>query len=94
MLEERLNDINEEPAEDVRVRRMTAIALGRMKANDALPSLRKHMFSREPVEDPVNNACRWAIIQLTGEAMLPPTPIRKVQGGWFLVPYEEREKQR
>jgi HEAT repeat protein len=93
-LEERLNDTGQEPAEDVRVRRMAAVSLGRMKADGALPSLRKHLFGREATEDPVNNACGWAVMQLTGgkEPTLPPKTVRKVQLDWFLIPYEGEKK--
>jgi HEAT repeat protein len=87
-LEVRLNDTGP-VAEDVRVRYMCAIALGRMKARDALPSLRRYCFVKAPSEDQVNNACGWAIEQLTGEAMGPMKPIRRMQIDWFLVPAAE-----
>jgi len=85
-LVERLNDIGTMPPEDPRVRRMCAISLGRMGAKDALTSLRKYCTDFETTQDPVNNACGWAIERLTGQAMPPPKTIHKAQRDWFLVP--------
>jgi HEAT repeat protein len=85
-LEGRLNDISSLPPEEDRVRRMSAIALGRLGAMAALPSLRKHYQSQEPSLEPVNNACGWAIARLTGEAVPAPKPVRKMQRDWFLTP--------
>jgi HEAT repeat protein len=85
-LEERLNDIATMPPEDNRVRWMCAITLGRTKAKDALDSLRAYCPTFEPTPSPVNNACGWAIEQLTGETMPAPKAMRKMQRDWFLVP--------
>ena len=41
----------------------------------------------QPSFDPVNNACGWAIEQLTGEVMAAPKTIERVQRDWFLTPY-------
>jgi HEAT repeat protein len=87
LLEERLKHTGLPlPPEDNRVRRMCAITLGRLKAKDTLPSLRRYFWQKRAAEDPVNNACGWAIEQITGERMLPPEPIRKPQRDWFLSP--------
>src|SRR5262249_15062425 len=91
LAEGRLNDSPPPPMpppEDIRVRRMAAITLGRIKAQEALPSLRKYCPDRNPALDPIHNACGWAIEQLTGEAMLPPKPIQKLQREGFLLPLE------
>jgi HEAT repeat protein len=85
-LEVRLNDTNSIPPEDNRVRWMCAYSLGRMKAENTLPSLRRYYFNSEPSEDPINNACGWAIEQITGEKMPAPRTIRKPQRDWFLIP--------
>jgi HEAT repeat protein len=82
----RLNDSTSQPPEDARVRCMCAVALGRMKARDMLPSLRAGFASREPSLDPVNNACGWAVEQITGEAVPPPKTIERVVNERFLVP--------
>jgi HEAT repeat protein len=85
-LEARLNDVASIPPEDFRVRWQSAIALGRLKARDALPSLRRFNPSGEPSADPVENACGWGIAQITGAAMPAPRPIRKAALDWFLYP--------
>jgi HEAT repeat protein len=87
-LEDRLNDPSSMPPEDPRVLRMSAVALGRSRAKEALPTLRKGCPFGEPSGDQVNNACGWAIEQLTGEAMKPPRTIRRVERDWFLSPDE------
>ncbi len=88
-LEERLNDIGPPPPpEDFRVRWMSAITLGRLKAKDALHSLQKYCPVQEPAQDRVHNACGWAVEQITAEAMRPPKTIAKTQHDWFLVPHK------
>jgi hypothetical protein len=84
--EERLNDIKSLPQEDARMRVMSAVTIARLKAKDALPSLRMHFRDRKPSLDPVNNACGWAIEQLTGETMPPVETIRLYLRDWFLTP--------
>jgi HEAT repeat protein len=85
--EGRLKDVNTPGGdEDYRVRWMSAVALGRMKAKDALGTLRRFYSARKPSLDPVNNACGWAIEQLTGEAMPPAGTVEVIPGGWFLRP--------
>src|SRR5262245_13575441 len=84
-LEGRLNS-REIPPEYPQVRRMAAITLGRLKAKEALPSLRRHFADGKPSQDTVNNACGWAIEQLTGEVMPAPETIRGMQRDWFLTP--------
>jgi hypothetical protein len=83
---ERLDDSRSRPPEDFRVRSMSAVALARMGAKDALPIMRAYNLHKKPSDDPINNACGWAIAQLTGEPLLAPDTIRKVQRDWFLGP--------
>jgi HEAT repeat protein len=85
-LEARLNDTHSTPPEETAVRRMCAIALGRMKAENTTASLRKCFAEGEPTFDPVNNASGWAIEQITGEAVPPPKTVKRVMSDWFLVP--------
>ena len=86
-LEARLNDTPPSgPWEDSRVRRMAAVALGRMKAKTATASLRKNFETGKPSSDPVNNACGWALGQF-GEVIPPPGMIEKVRQDLFLTPY-------
>jgi hypothetical protein len=73
--------------EDMGVRRMCAITLGRMKAADALEALSKY-YPKALSPDPFPNACGWALEQITGEK-LPSSGIAKVvQKGWFLESVE------
>jgi HEAT repeat protein len=88
-LEERLNDIGR-PPETAQVRLMSAIALARIGAKQALPSLRKHLRAQQLSEEPVDNACGWAVEHLTGEVMLPPWTVRKQQIDWFLIPFNDK----
>jgi HEAT repeat protein len=85
-LEVRLNDPASVPPEDFRVRWQSAVALGRLKARDALPTLRRFYPSGEPSSDPVANACGWAIAQITGKPMAAARSVRKMESGWFLYP--------
>lgn len=85
-IEERLNDVHSYPPEDVRVRRMSAITLGRMLAKQTEPSLRKYFREREATLDVAGNACGWAIGHLTGESLPLPKTIQKGQRDWFLLP--------
>jgi HEAT repeat protein len=84
LLEARLADVPPIPGpENSRVRTMAAVALGSMKAKDALPTL--HRFhSEKPSLDPVSNACGWALSQITGEAVLPGV-VEQPQINWFLT---------
>jgi hypothetical protein len=72
--------------EDGRVRRMSAITLGRMKAADELDTLRQFYRPQRPSFDVVSNSCGWAIEQITGEKMPPAETIERPQVGWFLNP--------
>jgi HEAT repeat protein len=81
----RITAVNPGDLEDTRVRRMSAVALGRMKAADALGTLREFYRSKKPSLDIVNNACGWAIEQITGERV-PEGTVEVPQRDWFLVP--------
>jgi HEAT repeat protein len=82
--EARLQDVGSIPPEDDRVRRMSAIALGQLKATAALPSLRKFAGDRKPSFDPVGNACAWAIAKIAGEAVPAPENLHRIYLDWFL----------
>jgi HEAT repeat protein len=88
-LEVRLNDTRSIPPEDNRVRWMCAIALGRMKATGTIMSIHSHFVHNEPSDDLVNNACGWAVEQITGKKMVPPKTVRKPQRDWFLIPLQQ-----
>jgi HEAT repeat protein len=74
------------PPEDIRVRVMCAITLGRLGAKDSVSSLRTFYKGAGLSADPVSNACGWALERITGEAMPAPKPIEKRYLDWFLVP--------
>jgi HEAT repeat protein len=84
-LEGRLNDAGPMKPERSEVRLMAAVTLGRMKAKQALPSLKKFWRGRLS-DEPLNNACGWAVEQITGEPIPPAVPTRILQQSWFLVP--------
>jgi len=83
----RLSDVDSMFPEDERVRQMSAVSLGRMRAEEALATLRR--FSQpDTVTDPVGYACAWAIHEITGEP-IPEPPVQEVPRlGWFLEPID------
>lgn len=85
-LEARLNDTHSVPPEWKQVRSMSAIALARMKAKKSLPSLRSYFAGGELARELVDNACAWAIAQITGEPLPSVKPIHRMQRNWFLAP--------
>jgi HEAT repeat protein len=72
--------------DDPRVRRMSAIALGRMKATQSLQALRERTGADLPSVDFVTHACRWSVNQITGEPLRPPGVVEAPQQDWFLIP--------
>jgi HEAT repeat protein len=80
---DRLTDDSVIMPEDLRVRRMCAVSLGRMKAQEALESLRKY-YPRKLSTEAFPNACGWALEQLTGEPLPTTGTAPVVQRGWFL----------
>jgi len=79
----RLTDESVMMEEDRRVRRMAAVALGRMRAEEAVDSLKKY-YPRKLSTDPFPNACGWALQQIMGEMLPASGTVEAVQGGWFL----------
>ncbi|MEO1524430.1 MAG: hypothetical protein AAFX06_03300 [Planctomycetota bacterium] len=83
----RLNDVTSTFAEISPVRAMAAISLARMKSEAAVPDLRQYMFGDGSHTD---QACGWAIEQLTGE---PKPPVRlgplTKHNKWFLAPLQD-----
>jgi HEAT repeat protein len=72
--------------EDIRVRRMAAITLGRMRARDKLADLRRYRPVQEKTQSTIGNACGWSIAQITGETMRPARTTQKVRHEGFLLP--------
>jgi HEAT repeat protein len=85
-LEARLLDTAGPPPEDARVRRMSALTLGRLHAKSALPTFRKFCPTLVLGQDPIYNSCVWAINQITGEPIIPPPTGQMVRRDWFLIP--------
>jgi HEAT repeat protein len=85
----RLADVASMPPEDARVRQMSAITLGRLKAKEALELL-KRFGPSEPrmATNPLPNSCAWAVSQITGEKMPPAETIRHQLTLGFLVPLD------
>jgi HEAT repeat protein len=83
----RLAAVNPGDVESDRFRRMCAAALGRMKAADALPTLRTFCPTFRPSLEQVSNASGWAIERITGEKMPPPEVVELNQVDWFLTPF-------
>jgi HEAT repeat protein len=85
LLEARLNDTHSIPPENTPVRRMSAVALGRMNAKDSVASLRANYPEKRAGADAVNNACGWAIEQITGEPMAPSKTLESIDLDFFLT---------
>jgi HEAT repeat protein len=85
-LEARLNDISTPfiGGDDPRVRRQSAVALGRMKATAALASLRRWYIG--PTTDMVSVACAWGAAQATGTQPPPPGTLEIAPIDWFVIP--------
>jgi HEAT repeat protein len=85
LLSSRMKDRNPENPEVLEVRTMCAIALGRTNSPLAVEPLRQVGKMRGP-DDPLGQACGWALEQVTGEPC--PKPHRRVHNmtSWFLTP--------
>jgi len=84
-LEGRLNDTASQFPETGAVRRAAAASLGRMRARDALPSLKAH-YAPNGSYDSVTGACNWAVNRITGEVFPDPPPVPVGATGFFLEP--------
>lgn len=72
--------------DDARVRLMAAVALARMGAQSSLPAVTEFSAGALPTTDPIINACRWAVAELTGKPLAPPGIVDARQREWFLEP--------
>jgi hypothetical protein len=80
---ERLSDVMSMEPEDDRVRRMSAISIGRMKSESAVATIRKFATDDSGY---VQRSCYWALEQLTGETPPPLDTFLLKITDWFLVP--------
>lgn len=71
--------------EDLRVKTMCAVTLGRMKAAQAVEGLRTY-YAKKLTTEAFGNACGWALQRITGEALPTSGTVEAVQRGWFLEP--------
>ena len=79
----RLSDTSEQNPESPRVKRMCAVAVGRMKSDRAVATL--YEMAEYELGTTVALACGWAIEKITGKQ--EDTPQRKRQlTDWFLAP--------
>jgi HEAT repeat protein len=90
-LVERLSDVGVSLPEQEPVRQACAVALGRMHATDALPTLR-HFYEIESLATMAGYGCGWAIEQMTGEPVSTPEPTIEYVGDWFLTPLPSKRK--
>lgn len=90
-LVERVKDVALPQPEFDTVRRMSAISLGRMNAESAVPTLRD--FTSYPA-GLMSQSCYWAIERITGETpptVDPPPPVD--YGDWFLKPVGDNDEE-
>ena len=88
LMDGRMNAIFPVDVEHELVRSMCAISLGRMKAIDKLPTIKKFHSYKQPSFQRVSNSCGWAVEQLTGEKVPPPGVETAMQMLWFITPLE------
>ncbi|MGM0489978.1 MAG: HEAT repeat domain-containing protein [Planctomycetota bacterium] len=84
-LSQRLTDTDSDEPEHPLVRRMSAVALGRMNASQSLRALRS-ILRRDGIHESTGVACAWAIHRITEEPMAPVEPLVFRDRNWFLVP--------
>jgi hypothetical protein len=83
LLSKRLSDTNPLNPELLTVRRMSAIALGRMNAKSHLGTLRQYV---EEAPNMAGQGCIWSLQRMTGEVHEYPL-VRPVESSeWFLRP--------
>lgn len=85
----RLQDTASVPPEINPVRQHSAIALGRIKAEAALPALRQH-YEMETSNTMVGYSSGWAVEQITGEPVAAPDTEVRGLSTWFLIPVRPR----
>lgn len=84
-LSQRLTDTDSDQPEHPLVRRMSAVALGRMNASQSLEAFRG-IVRRDGMHESTGVACAWAIHRITGEPMPSIEPLVFRDRNWFLVP--------
>ncbi len=88
---ERAMDDDVQIPEDLEVRRMAAISLGRMKVATALDGMRS-IYHRNGMQSALGCAAAWTIRELTGEEIPAVAPYVVWEDDWFLVPNERHDR--
>ncbi len=91
LLISRLSDIDPNNPEMVGVRRMSAISLGRMKADAGLKALNV-FYDMEKQGLHIGGSCRWAIRHMTGKELPGPDPRHIGETGWYISPIRSQEE--
>ncbi|MFO1095805.1 MAG: phycocyanin alpha phycocyanobilin lyase [Planctomycetaceae bacterium] len=81
----RVMDTGDRPPECPVVKRMAVVALVRMKAVDQAMNLKSSLAIHQ-LASALDVATRWAVRELSGEELPPPTPLPYPDGTWFLEP--------
>ncbi|MBI2478239.1 MAG: hypothetical protein HYV60_06235 [Planctomycetia bacterium] len=87
LLAARLADIMSMQPEADGVRRMSAIGIGRMRAESQLKALREFVGEAPGI---TGQACAWSIERMTGEIREFPLEYARTTADWFLVPRAKR----
>lgn len=88
----RLTDPSTSPAEADRVRTMSAISIGRMKAVSQVEPMKRYMGPKViPLASSL--AMQWAIRELTGEQLPDAEPFNTSRGSFFLEPLDVRSDE-
>ena len=82
---ERVNDNSMPPVENLLVKRICIVSLGRMKAVDYAAEFRQKL-GKKPSNDTYSLTLQWALTQMTGEEFPDVPPELAGIGGWFLDP--------
>jgi HEAT repeat protein len=89
----RLKDAAGVPAEEPQVIYMSAITVGRMQADEALPTLRVFAPPGQVAVTGPSRACAWAICRITGEIAPRAAPLQRVHSDWFLFPQRSDRRE-
>jgi HEAT repeat protein len=90
LLDRAMDDSMQIP-EDLDVRRMAAVSLGRMKATQTLDSLRD-LRKKKDLQTALGYAAAWAIREMTGEEIPAVPPYDMWDESWFLTPNDGRKQ--
>ena len=88
LLADRLSDTTPMNPEFPKVRRFSAIAIGRMKAADFSDTL-EQFYEAENHDADIGGACRWALMHIDGKQRPPLEPTDRYPGGFFIEPADD-----